>query len=208
MIFMRELTEDLVKSGYLKSERIIKTFEKTDRIDFVPDEMKPMAYENSALPIGYGQTISQPLTVAFMFELLDPKPGQKILDVGSGSGWTTAMLSAIAGIKGKVIALERIRELVEFGKNNAAKYNYIKKGIAEFHLAGRELGFPQEAPYDRILVSAAALEIPDDLKRQLKIGGKMVIPVGSSIFYVERKSEDEFSEKEYPGFAFVPLITK
>lgn len=204
---MQDLIRDLIKNGYLRSDLIIGAFKKIDRIDFVPESSKHEAYINFALPIGYGQTISQPLTVAFMLELLQPQPEHKILDVGSGSGWTTALLAEIVGEKGKVVALERIKELLEFGKNNIEKYNFIKKGIAEFYLADGSVGFPAKAPFDRILVSASSLVAPEELKSQLAIGGKMVIPVKSSIIYIERKGDDKFYQEEYPGFAFVPLIT-
>ncbi|OGI16323.1 MAG: hypothetical protein A2Z52_02730 [Candidatus Moranbacteria bacterium RBG_19FT_COMBO_42_6] len=143
-----------------------------------------------------------------MLELLDPRTGQKILDVGSGSGWTTALLAEIVGDKGRVIALERVKELAEFGRKNVEKYNFIKKGIVEMRLADETIGFSAGSPYDRILVSAFSLDIPNELRKQMKIGGKMVIPVKSSIVYVERKSENDYYEKEYPGFAFVPLVTK
>lgn len=204
---MQKLIRDLIESGYLKSDLIISAFEKIDRIDFVPEELKSQAYENVALPIGFDQTISQPLTVAFMLELLDPKSGQMILDIGSGSGWTVALLAEITGEKGKVIAAERIKELLEFGKNNVEKYSFIKKGVAKFYLADGSVGFMEEAPFDRILVSASSQSIPEALKSQLRVGGKMVIPVRNSIIYLERKSENDYYEKEYPGFSFVPLIT-
>lgn len=190
----------------MKNDLIIDAFSEIGRIEFVPEDLASQAEVNIPLPIGYGQTISQPLTVAFMFELLDPQRGQNILDVGSGSGWTTALLAYIVGEKGRVMAVERIFELCEFGKANADKFGYVKKGIAEFHRADGNAGFPKHAPYDRILVSAMASEIPKSLKDQLKIGGKMVIPVHNDIWYLEKKGEDDFYKEEYPGFAFVPLV--
>jgi protein-L-isoaspartate(D-aspartate) O-methyltransferase len=203
---MDSLTEELIRQGYLKSDRTIDAFRKVRREEFLPDEMKDFAEEDVALSIGNGQTNSQPLTVAFMLELLDPQPGQNILDVGSGSGWTTALLSHIVGRKGKVTALEVIPELSEWGKENADRFGFVREGIAEFHVADGHQGFPQNAPYDRILVSASGAEVPEKLKDQLRAGGKMVIPVGGSIWRLEKKSEGEFLEEEYPGFAFVPLV--
>ena len=203
---MSKLVNDLIKDGYLKSDLIIDAFSEISRIEFVPKELESEADENVALPIGFGQTISQPLTVAFMFELLDPKRGQKILDVGSGSGWTTTLLSYIVGSSGKVIGVERIETLKKIGAKNADKYNYVKKGIAEFYAADGSIGFPPGAPFDRILVSASTVKVPKELKRQLAIGGKMVIPIRGSIWYLEKKSETEFYKEEYPGFVFVPLI--
>jgi len=198
----------LIKNGYLKSDQVINAFFKISRLEFVPMGMETQADIDIPLPIGYGQTISQPRTVAFMMELLQPEAGQKILDVGAGSGWTTAILSEIAGEKGKVIALERIKELLEQGKENVDKYGFVKKGTAEFYLTDGGRGFLKEAPYDRILVSAASQNIPEPLKEQLKIGGKMVLPVKNSIVYIERKGEQDYYEEEHPGFMFVPLITK
>lgn len=190
----------------MRTDRIIDAFSEISRIEFLPEEFALQADADVAFPIGYGQTISQPSTVALMFELLDPQEGHKILDVGSGSGWTAALLSYIAGEKGKVIAIERKEELKKVGENNADKFKYIKDGRARFFSGDGSLGFSREAPYDRILVSASANVIPEELKKQLKIGGKMVIPVKNSIVFLERKSEDEFVKEEYAGFSFVPLI--
>ncbi|MGB9609289.1 MAG: protein-L-isoaspartate O-methyltransferase family protein, partial [Minisyncoccia bacterium] len=111
-----KLIDDLIKDGFLKSPRIIDAFRKVDRMNFVIDYVKNEAYRNSPLAIGFGQTISQPLTVAFMLELLDVQEGNKVLDVGSGSGWTTALLAELVGEKGKVYGIEIIPELYEFGK--------------------------------------------------------------------------------------------
>ena len=170
--------------------------------------MKDLAEENEALPIGYGQTISQPLVVAFMLELLEPKEGEKILDIGSGSGWTTALLSEIVGQKGKVIAVELVPELKAFGEKNVMKYNFVEKGIAEFICADGSKGYEKEAPFDKILASATALKVYQSWKEQLKTGGKIVVPMGSSIWEFTKKSENDFIEKEHPGFVFVPLIAK
>ena len=116
---MSKLVYGLMSRGYLKSDQIIDAFSEISRMEFVPKELELEAEEDVALPIGYGQTISQPLVVAFMLELLDPQSGQKIMDVGSGSGWTTALLAHIVGNDGKVIGIERIKELKEFGEKNA-----------------------------------------------------------------------------------------
>ncbi len=120
----KELVEHLIKRGVLKTPKIIEAFKKIDRKDFVKEEFLEEAYFDTPLPIGFGQTISQPYTVAFMLELLEPKEGDTVLDIGSGSGWTTALLAYIVGNKGKVIGVERIKELVEFGKKNLAKYKF------------------------------------------------------------------------------------
>ena len=201
------LVDNLIKRGWLKTPNIISAFKKIKRVDFLPKELKGLAELNEALPIGYNQTISQPMVVAFMLEQLKAEKGHKILDVGSGSGWTTSLLSEIVGEKGKVIAIEIEPKLKEFGENNTQKYNFIKKGIAEFICADGSKGYQKEAPFDRILASASAKEVPLAWRQQLKIGGRIVTPIKTSIWVFVKKTEDNFKEIEYPEFVFVPLIT-
>lgn len=205
---MSRLINDLIRNGYLRTDNIIDAFSKIHRIEFVPSDLEGQAEANIPLPIGYGQTISQPLTVAFMLELLDPQNGQNILDVGSGSGWTTALLAYIVGEHGNVTAVEVISELCKYGEKNVNKFDFIKKGIVQFHCQSAENGFEKNAPYDRILVSASADEIPGALEKQLAVGGKMVIPVRNEIWFVEKKGLDNFNIEKFSGFAFVPFIAK
>lgn len=195
------LIQELIRKGWLKTPRIIKVFQEIKRIDFLPADVKNLAELDEALPIGFGQTISQPLVVAFMLELLQPQEGDKILDIGSGSGWTSVLLGQIVGATGKVIAIELIPELKDFGEKNAQKYG---KNI-EFICANASKGYEKEAPYDRILASAASREVPAIWKKQLKIGGRIVAPMGSSIWQIS-KAKEGIEEIEYPGFIFVPLI--
>ena len=202
------LVDSLIQEGWLKTPKIIEAFQKVKRKDFLPEDLKDLAELNEALPIDYGQTISQPLVVAFIIEELQPQKGEKILDVGSGSGWTTALLAEIVGEQGKVIAMEIVPPLVEFGKKNVEKYNFIKKGIVEFILGDGSKGYEKEAPYDKILASASAIKIPQAWKEQIKIGGKIVAPVANSIMVLTKTVEQKFEEKEYPGFLFVPLISE
>ncbi len=202
------LIDSLIKDGWLKTSRIIDAFREIKRADFMPEDIKDLAELNEPLVIGYGQTISQPLTVAFMLEQLQPESGDNILDIGSGSGWTSALLAQIVGSKGKVTAIEIIPELKEFGEKNVAKYNFIKKGIVQFICTDGSKGYKEEAPFNRILASAAGNEIPKAWKEQLKIKGRIVAPVGNSIWVLIKKSEKEFEGTEHPGFAFVPLIQK
>lgn len=202
------LVELLIRNGYLKSEPIIRAFNEITRADFVPSAFEQEAEADIPLPIGFGQAISQPTTVAIMFELLDPRPGQKILDIGSGSGWTSALLGNIAGSAGKVVAVEILPELHEMTKRNVEKFGLISQGIVECVLSDGTYGYPALAPYDRILVSAAADEIPQALKDQLAVGGKMVIPIHNHLVYLEKRGEQDFFKEEFPGFVFVPFVQK
>lgn len=203
------LVDELISEGWLKTPRIIEAFKKIKRVDFLPKDLKNLAELNEALPIGFGQTISQPLVVAFMLELLEPREGEKILDVGSGSGWTSALLAEIVGEKGKVIGIEIIPELKEFGEKNVAKYNFIEKGRVKFICGDGSKGYEKEAPFDKILVSASVQgRLPTAWKEQVKVGGRIVTPIGNSIWLFIKKSEKDFEEFEYPGFVFVPLVEK
>ncbi len=199
---------DLIKQGVLKTPRIIKAFEKIDRADFVPQELKENAYINEPLPIGEGQTISQPYTVAFMIELLQPKSGDKIFEIGFGSGWQTALLAEIIGKKGKIYAVERIKELFEFGIKNISIYNFIKKGIVKTILGDATMGLKKYAPFDKIIAAASGDKVPEAWLKELKIGGRLVMPIKESIWLYIKKSEKEFERKEYPGFVFVPLVSE
>ncbi|OGG48169.1 protein-L-isoaspartate O-methyltransferase [Candidatus Kaiserbacteria bacterium RIFCSPHIGHO2_01_FULL_51_33] len=189
----------------LKTPRIREAFEKIDRADFILPEYRGEAYEDYPLPIGQGQTISQPTTVAFMLELLAPKRGQKILDVGCGSGWTSALLAEVVGEKGSVLGLERVPELVAFGQKNLGKYHFLQ---ARIERAGEELGRASEAPFDRILVSAAAEKLPETLIEQLALEGVMVVPVRDAIVKITKNRNGTLETKRHEGFAFVPLIER
>lgn len=206
---MDQMIKNLIAGGYLKTPSIIDAFKKIDRKDFVPDELKDQAYADYPLPIGFGQTISQPLTVAFMLELLQPKKGNKILDIGSGSGWQTALLSHIVSEgngNGRVYAVDIIKELAAFGEKNVSRYNFVKKDVAEFHCFNAINGMEEKAPFDRIIAAAAGNEVPENWKKQLTVGGRMVAPIEESIMLVIKKREKTFETKEFPGFSFVPLV--
>lgn len=199
----RELVDHLIRTGALRSPLLIEAFLRCDRVLFVPEEYQSEAYSDIPLPIGYGQTISQPYTVAIMLELLHPEPGNRILDVGSGSGWTTALLAAAVGENGYVEGLERIEQLVGYGKRNLEK---VRMSNALIEKADpRVVGKPGDR-YDRILVSASALELPESLYDQLNPLGKLVIPVRNSIWCMTKDETGRISGFELPGFRFVPLI--
>ncbi|MDP2927029.1 MAG: protein-L-isoaspartate O-methyltransferase [bacterium] len=207
-----DLIDSLISQDWLKTPRIIEAFRKIKRVDFLPEDLKDLAELDEALTIGHEQTISQPLVVVFMLELLQPEPGQKILDIGSGSGYTTALLAEIVGLKGKVIGMEIVPELAQFGIKNVDKYGFVQKGIVNIICADGSKGYEKEAPYDKILVSASFQDetekLPRAWKKQLKIGGRIVTPIQNSIWLFTKKSENEFEKREYPGFIFVPLINK
>lgn len=191
----------------LRTPALRKAWREISRADFLPERQRQHADLDQPLPIGRGQTISQPSVVAFMLEKLKPEPGGHYLDVGSGSGWTTALLAHVAGEKGKVWAIEIIPELKEFGEKNVSRYNFIEKGVVEFIRGDGSRGYEERAPFDGILVSASADRVPENLKSQLKIGGRLVVPVGQSIHQIIRRSAESFEEKEFPGFIFVPLVS-
>ncbi len=201
----RQLVDSLVQDGVLRTPMILHAFRAVDRADFVPPEYRAAAYDDEALPIGFHQTISQPYTVAFMLELLSPKRGENILDMGSGSGWTTALLADIVGKEGAVHGVEIVPDLARCGKNNLAKYRFSQ---AEIFLAGATLGSPAHAPFDKILVSAAGDSVPQKLLTQLKVYGTMVLPVRDAVWQVKKISESTTKTKQFEGFAFVPLLTE
>lgn len=184
-------------------DKINKAFKFIPRAKFLPDDVKDQANHDVPLPIGFNQTNSQPSTVKQLLAWLEPQEGEVILDVGSGSGWTTALLANLVGEAGKVYAVERITELVDFGRHNCRN---LRVPNAYFYEAGEEIGLPKFALYDRILVNASANSLPQGLIRQLKVGGRLVIPIRYSVFVINKKSDDNYTTTEHPGFAFVPLI--
>ena len=201
---MDELIERLIEEGYLKTSSVIAAFKRIKREDFTLDEMRSEAGVNAPLPIGFGQTISQPLTVAFILELLQAKKGMKVMDIVCGSGWTSCLLADIVGSQGEVFAIERIPELHEFGKNNSKKYQFTN---LHFLCADGSRGLKNKAPFDRILVSAAAWKIPTQLKEQLAQNGRMVIPTAKQdLRLIEKTNNGVLHESVFPGFVFVPLI--
>ncbi len=209
--------EDLIRRGTLKTPSIISAFKDIDRANFVRE--KALAYIDEPLSIGEGQTISQPTTVAFMLELLKPEAGNKVFEIGFGSGWQTALLAYIVSqkksearnpkseTKGKVYAVERVKELFEWGAKNIAKYNFIKKGIVEVIYGDATKGLAEHAPYDRIIAAAAGEAVPESWLKELKVGGRLVAPVKGSIWLYIKRSRDKFDKKEYKGFIFVPLVS-
>ncbi|MEK7519860.1 MAG: protein-L-isoaspartate O-methyltransferase [Patescibacteria group bacterium] len=200
---MKQLVQELIDAGYLKTPRIITAFFAVDRKDFVPEEEKVLAYENMALPTMFGQTISQPAVVAFMLELLQPQEGDTVMDVGAGSCWQTALLAHIVGKRGKVFAVERLCPLLEWGKKNFAQYGFAN---TQFFCRDATKRLPEHAPFDKIIAAAAGERMIGNWQKQLNLGGCIVMPIANSIWLYIKKSETDFEKHEYPGFAFVPLI--
>lgn len=195
----------LVKNGYLRTSAIIEVFQKIDRRDFILPEYAGYAYSNVPLPIGNGQNISQPLIVAFMLELLTPQKGEKVLEIGFGSGWQTALLAELVGEEGRVITMEISPELKKIAEENLEKYGFLEKGTIKVILGDGLLGYADEAPFDKIIVSGKAERIFDDWKKQLKLGGRLVAPVKDSIVFLEKIEVDCFLEKNFFGFKFASL---
>lgn len=198
----RELVDYLIRRGTLTTPAIIAAFRAVDRKYFVQPGLGSLAYEDHPLDIGYKATISQPTTVAFMLEKLAPQAGEKILDIGSGSGWTTVLLAHIVGATGIVNGVEIVPELTELGSNNLKKYPFRN---AEIIQAEKKLGMESKSPFDRILVSASIAQLPEEIITQLAVGGTLVIPIGEAIWQVHKISATQHSTNKYPGFLFVPL---
>lgn len=211
---MSLVVEQLIADKVIKNPLLVEAFRAINRQDFVRPEDTFEAEANAPLPIGFGQTISQPFTVAMMLEWLNPEPGNRVLDIGFGSGWQSALLAHVVGRQpdGLIVAIERVPELKEFGECNIAKYNFIKSGVVRCILGDGGFGYPEGAPYNRIIVAAAAAHIPQPLLNQLSVGGRLVIPIGDdwsqNIIVVDKIGDKQYKEERYPGFVFVPLITK
>ena len=183
-------------------DRVAEAFAATPREEFLPEGQRRSATYDGPLPLGRGQTNSQPSTVDAMLRLLDVRPGQKILDVGSGSGWTTALLAWLTGPTGRVLGVELEPELVGFGSQNLDRAAVPWASIHEARPG--VLGLPDAAPYHRILVSAMARELPDDLVAQLHTGGVMVIPVAGTMLRVSCSMRGTGITR-HGSYRFVPL---
>lgn len=202
---LKKLLDVMKNSGFLTDPKVEEAIKKALRHNFVPKNQQTMAYKNLPLPIMENQTISQPAVVARMTEWLDIKEDNKILEIGSGSGWQSAILSNLVP-RGKVLTIERHKKLADFAKKNLEKMGI--DNVTIIHGDGN-LGFPQEAPFDRIMITAACNDIPPALLNQLKVGGLLIAPVGknSQSLILVQKTVEGFKElKNQEGYIFVPLI--
>jgi protein-L-isoaspartate(D-aspartate) O-methyltransferase len=189
----------------ISNERVLEAMSRVPREPFVPLERRSEAYDDRALPIGHGQTISQPLMVAIMLQEMALKGTEKVLDIGTGSGYQAALLSELTA---SVVGVELIPELTERARRVLQANGY---GNVTVHQAGKELGWPEDAPYDAIVVAAAAPRVPQSLVAQLAPGGRLVIPVGQrhgqELMVVEKRPEGlTVARKGRCGF--VPLVGK
>ena len=202
-----QMVENHIAARGVRSEIVLGAMRKVQREAFLPEHLQEFAYEDSPLPIAAGQTISQPYIVALMTEALDLKGGEKILEIGTGSGYAAAVLAEIAG---EVYTVERIGQLAEKAAATLETLGYHNVHVV--HDDGT-LGWAAAAPYDAIIVAAGGPEVPESLKEQLKIGGRLVIPVGTDpraqeLVRVTRTSEDKFKSEDLADVRFVPLIGK
>ncbi|MEZ0319934.1 MAG: protein-L-isoaspartate O-methyltransferase [Pyrobaculum sp.] len=185
------LVEDLVQEGVVKSERVKKAMLSVPREEFVMPEYRMMAYEDRPLPLFAGATISAPHMVAMMCELINPRPGMKILEVGTGSGYHAAVCAEAIERRGKVYTIEIVKELAVYAAQNLERLGYW--GVVEVYHGDGRMGLERRAPFDAIIVTAAASSIPQALVRQLTDGGVMVIPVeegvGQVLYKVVKRGE-------------------
>lgn len=200
---LRKLLADEVRKKGIKDEKVIAAIEKIPRHLFLDSSFEKFAYTDVAFPIGSGQTISQPYTVAFQTELLQIKKGDKVLEIGTGSGYQACVLLEVGA---KVFSIERQHNLYLKTKPFLEKIGYAPK---LFYGDGYK-GLPAFAPFDKIIITAAAPDIPKDLLTQLKIGGILVVPVGEEegqiMTTIHRISENEFQQKKHGNFSFVPML--
>lgn len=200
-----EMVDKLVASGYLKSKNVIEAMKKVERHKFVPDNVRAYAYTDQPLSVGEGQTISAPHMVAMMCELLELREGLKVLEIGAGTAYHACVMAQI--VKGKVYSIERRVKLIKRAEENIERAGCVGVELIE---GDGTMGYEKEAPYDRILVTAGAPDIPPPLVEQLNTHGRLLIPVGSrymqELMQVDKTASGEIEKKILSGCAFVPLV--
>jgi len=205
----KKLVESLVRRGYISKPEVIKAMMKVPRHIFVPKEIEPYAYHDCPQQIGEGQTISAPHMVGIMLEKLDLHPGQKVLEVGGGSGYHAAVVAEMVGKEGHVYSIEYVEALAKRGRENIKKAG-LGDIVTIIHGDGSD-GLKEHAPYDRIFVTCASPDVPPPLLEQLKDKGKLLIPAGGRSYqtlrYCEKKGK-KIIRKDYGGCVFVPLRGK
>jgi protein-L-isoaspartate(D-aspartate) O-methyltransferase len=207
---LQEIEADVRETAYLTGRaaldpRVMEAFGRVPRHAFVPNGLQVSAYDNHPLPIGHGQTISQPYIVALMTDLIRPRPEDVVLEIGTGSGYQAAVLS---GLVKQVYSVELVEALGLLARERLQRLGY---GNVEVRVGDGHLGWPEHAPYDGILVTAAAESVPPALVRQLKPGGVLVIPVGLSHFsqqlrLISKDADGHLQERNVLPVVFVPLV--
>jgi protein-L-isoaspartate(D-aspartate) O-methyltransferase len=202
-----QLVDSLVRRGYVVSAEVERAMRRVPREDFVPEDLRPEAYVDTPLPIGEGQTISAPHMVAIMAEKLDLEPGQKVLEIGAGSGYHAAVCAEIVGPEGRIYTVERVAPLASWAEQNLKRTGYADIVTVVFGDGSR--GLPEHAPYERIFVACGAPDIPSPLTEQLADGGKMLVPVGGRFYQdlikIERRG-NKLRKESHGGCVFVPLV--
>ena len=199
---MNMVEEQIIKRGVI-SPKVVQAFLDVPRHHFVPSDINKMAYEDSPIPIGLDQTISQPYIVALMTEYLGIKKNQKVLEVGTGSGYQTAILNQLS----KNVYSVEIRE--EFSRKVQALFTQMDIKGVQFKIGDGSLGWKEKAPFDRIIATAAPKKVPEELLRQLAPSGKMIIPLGGNfqnLFLFEKNSKNELTQKLLLPVVFVPMV--
>jgi protein-L-isoaspartate(D-aspartate) O-methyltransferase len=201
------LVDSLLRKGYVVTPAVESALRKVPREEFLPAKLKGDAYVDSPMPIGEGQTISAPHMVAIMAEKLDLMPGNKVLEIGAGSGYHAAVVAEMVRPEGHVFTVERIASLAKFAEDNLGRAGYGDS--VSVIVADGSKGLPEEAPFDRIFVACGAPDVPSPLLDQLADGGKMLVPVGGRLYQdlvkVERRGAKMIRES-HGGCVFVPLI--
>lgn len=202
---LRKQLVDSIRQKGITDENVLAAINNIPRHYFLDTAFESIAYEDRAFPIGEDQTISQPYTVAYQSQLLEVKPFEKILEIGTGSAYQACVLGEL---KANVFTIERQKKLFDLVKQFPFKSRYPT--IRFFYGDGYE-GLPTFAPFDKVLVTAAAPQIPEKLLKQMKIGGMMVIPVGAQevqrMLRITKKGEDEYEQETFDNFSFVPMLT-
>jgi protein-L-isoaspartate(D-aspartate) O-methyltransferase len=201
----RLMVEHQVERRGIRDRRVLAAMRRVPREAFVPPELSDQAYADGPLPIGEGQTISQPYIVALMVDALGLSGGERVLEIGAGSGYAAAVLAEIAA---EVTTVERHARLAEEAAARLARLGY---GNVQVRIGDGSRGWPEGAPYDGIVVAAGAPEVPEALKEQLAVGGRLVIPVGrgrtlQELVRIRRLSETGYQREELGGVRFVPLV--
>jgi protein-L-isoaspartate(D-aspartate) O-methyltransferase len=200
-----ELVDDLVSRGVIKTPVVERAFRAVDRARFVPGALRPQAYEDYALPVMRGQTISQPLVVATRTEALELKQGMKVLDVGTGSGYQAAIIAEIVGKKGRVFGVERLPELFDYARQRLASYKNV-----ELHCGDGSLGWKEKAPFDACVVAAACPRLPEPIAEQTRVGGVIVAPVEGMLWLelaaFKKTGKESLEKRSLMPVVFVPLV--